>query len=138
MKKLVYESLEEFEWDKTKVTGKKIKPNKIVYHVSDKKFRNNILSKGLSLNVGDSYRDWVKGKSAIPAIFATNSDIDTVTGGISNFSGDIWEIHTDKINNDWFKDKHFDSLEQYGVSNPHIVTFNSIPFNAIRLTHKSV
>jgi hypothetical protein len=134
---IIKEEIEQFNWGKEKVAAEPIKPNRIVYHISDPKFRTNIAQNGLEPKVGDSYSDWTKTKNAIPAIFATNSDLNSVTGGIPNFGGDIWAIDTTKTNNQWFVDKHFESFKQYGITNPHIVTFNKIPKETLSLAHKA-
>lgn len=125
----------DFEWGKEKVAGNKIKPNRFVFHISEPKFRLKIHSNGLKLSVGESYKSWSGSKKAIPAVFATNSSFNEITGGVENFSGDVWVIDTNKINNEWFIDNHFNFMaKEYG--NPHIVTFDNVNRNAIRLYYK--
>jgi len=131
------EELENYEWNKDNVAANKIVPPQYVYHMSDKKNRNGILQNGLEPSVGDSYKSWTQTEKTIPAIFATITEtLNDLTGGIENFQSDIWEIDTLKSKNDWFGDNHFEMLKQYGFKNPHIVTFNRIPPNAIRLVYK--
>ena len=138
---IIKEEIEQFDWGKEKVADKPIRPNRIVYHISDPKFRASIAQNGLQTKVGDSYGDWVKGSGgnkAIPAIFATNSDLNSVTGGVSNFGGDVWAIDTTKINNQWYEDKHFSMYKDWGINNPNIVTFENISSNALSLAHKPI
>jgi hypothetical protein len=134
---IIREEIEQFDWGKEKVAAESIKPNRIVYHISEPKNRTSIAQNGLIPQVGKSYSDWTNTKKSIPAIFATNSDINNVTGGVPKFGADIWAIDTTKINNQWFVDKHFQSLKDYGFNNPHIVTFEKIPKEAIFLAHKA-
>lgn len=126
---------EEFEWDKEKVAGKEITPPRYVYHISDKSNRNKILQQGLKPMVGDSYKDWTKTDKSVPAIFATKgNEIEDITGGLNDFQGDIWKIDT--TSNKWFVDKHFEIFNKWGLSNPHIVTFQPISKNNLRLVYK--
>ena len=54
--------------------GKEIIPNKIVVHVSNPMFRDNILKDGLKAKSGECYRIYVGyGTKCKPAIFATDS-----------------------------------------------------------------
>lgn len=133
---IIKEEIEQFDWGKEKVGDKVIKPNRIVYHISEPKNRESISINGLEPRVGDSYSSWSGGKTAIPAIFATNGKIEDVTGGLPNFTSDIWMIDTSKLNNQWFEDKHFSKLKEMGYNNPHIVTFNKIPKHSMKLVHR--
>lgn len=134
LKEIIKEEIEKFEWDKDKVAGKPVKPTSMIYHLTNPKFRNQILQQGLQPRVGDSYGSWSGGKKAIPAIFATTGSINDVTGGgdINNY-GDIWII-SNNTNNEWFEDNHFNH-PAFG-KNPHIVTFTPIPPRALALYHK--
>lgn len=78
----------------------------------------------------------VRWKKAIPAVFATNDRIENITNGMQNFPGDVWGIDTTKTHNNWFKDKHFAGFEEHGMANPHIVTFEKVPPEALILSHK--
>ena len=134
---IIKEEIERYAWGKKMVAGKPIIPDKLVYHGSDPKNRESILRNGIEPRVGDSYSSWTGGRYAIPAVFATNGGIKNVTGGMPNFNADIWAISTDKINNEWFEDNHFNEFKKMGFKNPHIVTFTKIPPNAIALVHKA-
>jgi hypothetical protein len=125
--KFIYES---YDWDKDKVAGEKIIPNRFVYHISLPEFRKNIQEKGLIAGVGESYIGWARdSKNIIPAIFATNS-FEIATHSMPSGFVDCWEIDTHKIDNEWFIDKHFNDLS---FKNPHIVTFEDIKPNALKL-----
>lgn len=134
---IIKEEIKQFDWGKEKVGDEQIRPNQIVYHVSEPANRMGIAQNGLEPRVGDSYSSWTQGAKTIPAIFATNSDINDVTGGMENFTADVWAIDTTKIPNQWFVDKHFIKFKEYGIQNPHIVTFNKIPKTALSLVHKT-
>lgn len=137
IKNIINEEIENFDWNKKDVAGKSIIPKEFVLHSSPTKNRKGILNNGLQLKYGDNYTGWVgRNKNAIPAIFATNGDINSVTGGLTNYPDDIWSINTYKINNKWYIDNHFSTLTKYGYNNPHIVTFENIPSNALTLIHK--
>ncbi|MDD5648957.1 MAG: hypothetical protein PHF86_00825 [Candidatus Nanoarchaeia archaeon] len=118
-----------YNWGKDKVAGKKIIPNRFVYHISIPEFRKEIYEKGLIAKVGESYSGWAQDKDKIiSAIFATNS----FEEAIKNLTPEIidcWEIDTFKIDNEWFIDKHFENFSK----NPHIVTFENIPIEAIKI-----
>jgi len=133
---IIKEEIEQFDWGKEKVADEPIKPNRIVYHVSDPNNRVGISQKGIEARVGDSYSSWSGGKKAIPAVFATNSNLKDVTGGANNFGADVWAIDTTKTNNQWYEDKHFAMFKDWGMSNPHIVTFENIPKESVFLAHK--
>lgn len=127
------------EWDKDKVASEKVNPPQYIYHISEKQNRNGIFQNGLKASVGDSYKGWTKTDKSIPAIFATiGKDLNDITGGLENFQSDIWRIDTTKSDNDWFVDKHFEKFKDFGMKNPHIVTFSSIPRNAIDLIDKQI
>jgi hypothetical protein len=129
--------IENFKWDKDNVASDNIIPPQFVYHLSDKENRYNILQKGLKPSVGESYKSWTNTENSIPAIFATISrNYNDIIGSVENFPSDIWQIDTLKINNEWFIDKHFEFLKEYGHRNPHIVTFDPISNTAIKLVHK--
>jgi hypothetical protein len=124
--------------DKTvikEIKGDRIIPNKFVYHKSPNTTRGSIQINGLKTSVGDCYLSYMshnRGISkCIPAIFATNSKnpkklFDTT------YDDDIWQIDTSKIDNEWYEDANFYGFkEKY----PHIVTFDDIPPNALKLVY---
>lgn len=135
IKEVVNENV--LDWGKEKVASDKITPPQYVYHMSDKQNRNGIIQNGLIPSVGDSYQSWAKTDKAVPAVFATiKKDLNGITNGMENFQSDIWRIDTTKSNNEWFIDKHFEMYKNYGIKNPHIVTFSPISKNAIKLVYK--
>jgi len=117
--------------------GKPIIPEPIVVHVSNPRNRESILEYGLLANVGDCYSSYVGDKyECEPAIFATNStDEEQIFD--STWDDDIWYIYTDVANVKWFKDAHFndENHPEYGLYK-HIVTFEDIPKEAIKLHKK--
>ena len=130
--KLIREELNKFSYNKEDVAGDKIIPNKHIYHVSNPKYRKEILKNGLIPKVGDSYSGHAGYDNIIiPAIFATNSENENYWFD-STYDDDVWEIDTSKIDNEWFVDKHYGGDKDY----PHIVTFKSISVNAIKLIYQ--
>jgi hypothetical protein len=70
------------------------------------------------------------GEKCIPAIFATNST-NKRSWFDSTYDDDVWEIDTTKISNvKWYKDRHYESRSK------HIVTFQDIPKEAIKLIYE--
>lgn len=109
--------------------GKKHKPSEIVFHKSSPKWRDDILQLGLKTSVGDCYMTYVgEEEQCIPAIFATDSE-NKENLFDSTYDDDIWAIDTKVADVKWFKDKHFQG-------NHHIVTFENITPNAIKLVYK--
>jgi hypothetical protein len=108
--------------------GKEITPNKIVIHKSNPKFRDKIIEQGLKAIAGECYKIYAGyGEKCIPAIFATNST-NKRSWFDSTYDDDVWAINTELIPNvKWYKDRHFES------SKKHIVTFDNIPSEAIKL-----
>ena len=49
----------------------------------------------------------------------------------------ITYTNTTKITNKWFSDKHFIKFKEFGIKNPHIVTFENIPQNALSLVFRA-
>jgi hypothetical protein len=108
-----------------------VKPNTYVYHKSNPIFREKISLEGL-VPKGKS-ETWlantdIEGK----VIFATNSDNQNDWFD-STYDDDIYQINTTKINNKWFLDPNF-LWGDYKYK--HIITFEPIPINAIKLIHK--
>lgn len=104
--------------------------NRFVYHKSNPIFRDQIEEDGLI----------VKGKSETwlsdtpiegEVIFATNSD-NEMDWFDSLYDDDIYQIDTTKIDNIWYNDPNFG----WSKNNKHIITFNNIPRDAIKLIHK--
>ena len=111
--------------------GKEIIPNEKVFHQSNPIFRNKIEEQGLKVRAGECYKIYVGyGEKCIPAIFATNSSNKRAWFD-SSYDDDVWEIDTTKIPNvKWYKDRHYESRSK------HIVTFENIPREAIKLIYK--
>ena len=107
-----------------------VKPNKYVYHQSNIKFRNEISETGL-ITKGKS-ETWLSDtKIDGKVIFATNSD-DKKDWFDSTYDDDVYQIDTTKINNKWFFDPNFN----WEKLPKHIITFDNIPLNAIKLIYK--
>jgi hypothetical protein len=111
--------------------GKEITPNKIVIHKSNPKFRDKIIEQGLKVRAGECYKIYAGyGTKCKPAIFATNST-NKRSWFDSTYDDDVWEIDTTKISNvKWYKDRHYESRSK------HIVTFQDIPKEAIKLIYE--
>jgi hypothetical protein len=111
--------------------GQEYTPDKFVVHKSNPVWRKNIKENGLQVSVGDCYRihvgDDVECKKAI---FATDS-LNDREHFYSTYDDDTWLINTECANVTWYSDLHFD-----GVGNKHIVTFENIPPDCIKLIHK--
>lgn len=105
-----------------------VKPNKYVYHTSNPIFRDKIAEHGL-IPKGKS-ESWLEDtKIEGKVIFAVNSN-DRNYMWDSTYDDDIYRINTSKLNNTWYNDPNFD---EDGI---HIITFESIPRNAIKLIYK--
>jgi len=111
--------------------GKEIIPNEKVFHQSNPMFRNKIEEQGLKVRAGECYKIYAGyGEKCIPAIFATNSS-NKRSWFDSSYDDDVWEIDTTKIPNvKWYKDRHYESRSK------HIVTFQDIPKEAIKLIYE--
>jgi hypothetical protein len=111
--------------------GKEITPREKVYHQSNPMFRNKIQEQGLKVRAGECYKIYAGyGEKCIPAIFATNSSNKRAWFD-SSYDDDVWEIDTTKISNvKWYKDRHYESRSK------HIVTFENIPIDAIKLIYE--
>jgi hypothetical protein len=118
-----------------KVKGDEITPDKYVVHSSNPSNRDNISTTGLQTSLGECYliyadSNYGEDDECVPAIFATNS-IKKKDLFDSTYDDDIWVIDTERANVQWYKDAHFD-----GGDTKHIVTFEDIPENAVRLIYK--
>ena len=62
-------------------------------------------------------------------IFAVNSD-NTEDWWDSTYDDDMYQIDTANLKNTWYNDPNF------GVQDKRIITFESVPLDAIKLIHK--
>lgn len=100
------------------------KLNKYVYHVSNPKFRNSIKNLGLLLKCGEQQCfEYSNNK----LLFATNSGKQKDWFD-SCFDDDVWRIES-KFIKKYEKDRNY-------INKKHIVIFNKIPKNAIKLIYK--
>lgn len=118
-----------------RVKGGEITPDKYVVHSSNPSNRENISTTGLQVSLGECYliyadSNYGEDDECVPAIFATNS-IKKKDLFDSTYDDDIWVIDTERANVQWYKDAHFD-----GGDTKHIVTFEDIPADAIRLIYE--
>ena len=118
-----------------RVKGEEITPDKYVVHSSNPSNRENISTTGLQTSLGECYliyadSNYGEDDECVPAIFATNS-IKKKDLFDSTYDDDICVIDTERANVQWYKDAHFD-----GGDTKHIVTFEDISEDAIRLIYK--
>ena len=107
-------------------------PGGSVVHKSNPVWRDNIKTTGLQVSVGECYQQYVGGDvECKEAIFATDS-LEKKDMFDSTYDDDTWLIDTKCANVKWFKDKHFD----LGPSDKHIVTFENIPQNCLKLIYE--
>jgi hypothetical protein len=112
--------------------GKEYTPGKYIVHVSNPTWRENIELTGLQVSVGDCYQEYVGGDvECQQAIFATDS-MEEKYWFNSTYDDDVWLIDTECAGVSWFKDRHFD----FGDYKNHIVTFENIKPNCLKLIHK--
>jgi len=112
--------------------GKEVIPNDIVIHKSNPVWRDNIELTGLQTSVGDCYQQHVGGDTECrPSIFATDSTNEEDLFD-STYDDDIWVIDTECAGVTWYKDRHFDN----GDYKHHIVTFDDIPTECLKLVYK--
>jgi len=113
-------------------SGRDYEPGKYVAHKSSPVWRDNIELTGLQTSVGDCYRQFVGGDVPCKeSIFATDS-VNKDDMFDSTYDDDIWIIDTECAGVEWYKDRHFDD----GDYQKHIVTFNNISPDCIKLIHK--
>lgn len=112
--------------------GKEYTPGRFVVHKSAPTWRDSIKNLGLTATVGDCYQEHVGGDvDCQEAIFATDS-MKKKYWFDSTYDDDTWLIDTECAGVTWYKDRHFeDSYYKY-----HIVTFEDIPANCLKLIHK--
>lgn len=109
---------------------KQVNVGKYVYHKSNPYFRDEISRIGL-IPKGKS-ETWLSDtKINGKVIFATNSD-NKNDWFDSTYNDDIYQIDTSKLNNEWFNDPNFG----FKSDNKHVITFQPIPLNAIKLIYK--
>ena len=118
-----------------RVKGEEITPDKYVVHSSNPSNRDNISTTGLQVSLGECYliyadSNYGEDDECVPAVFATNS-IKKKELFDSTYDDDVWVIDTERANVQWYKDAHFD-----GGDTKHIVTFEDILVDAIRLIYK--
>ena len=118
-----------------RVKGEEITPDKYVVHSSNPSNRENISTTGLQTSLGECYliyadSNYGEDDECVPAVFATDS-LKKKDMFDSTYDDDIWVIDTERANVQWYKDAHFD-----GGDTKHIVTFENIPVDAIRLIYK--
>jgi hypothetical protein len=107
-------------------------PGEYIVHKSNPAWRENIELTGLQTSVGDCYQQHVGGDvDCKESIFATDS-LDKKQMFDSTYDDDIWIINTECAGVTWYKDKHFDD----GDYKHHIVTFENISPDCLRLLHK--
>ena len=105
-----------------------VKPNKYVYHTSNRIFREAISKQGL-IPKGKSEAWLSNTKIDGKVIFVVNSNKEKYFFD-STYDDDIYKIDTSKLNNKWFNDPNFDS------DGLHLITFESIPLNSIELIYE--
>ena len=113
--------------------GSKYEPGKYVAHKSNPLWRDNIELTGLQTSVGECYKQFA-GDDDIPckeAIFATDS-VNEDEMFDSTYDDDTWVINTECAGVTWYRDAHFEG----GDYKHHIVTFQNIPSNCLKLIHK--
>ena len=124
-----------------------VTPNRYLYHSSNPHYRVEILKNGL-IPKGKS-ETWLSDtKIDGKVIFATNSD-DKKDWFDSTYDDDIYQIDSMGLNNKWFEDPNFSndekSIEYNGKKiilpktneiNKHVITFEPIPLNNLKLIKK--
>jgi hypothetical protein len=109
---------------------KEVVPGAYVYHSSNPYFRDAIEREGL-VPKGKS-ETWLSDtKIDGKVVFATNSD-DKRDWFDSTYDDDVYRITTSGLDNRWYIDPNFE-IQNY---DKHIITFDSIPRDAIELIHK--
>ena len=118
-----------------RVKGEEITPDKYVVHTSNPSNRDSIKEYGIRAVLGECYliyadSNYGEEDECVPAVFATNS-IKKKDLFDSTYDDDIWVIDTERAGVQWYRDAHFE-----GGDYKHIVTFEDIPVDAIRLIYK--
>ena len=118
-----------------RVKGEEVTPGRYVVHSSNPSNRENISTTGLQVSLGECYliyadSNYGEDEECVPAVFATDS-IKKKDMFDSTYDDDIWVIDTERARVQWYKDAHFD-----GGDTKHIVTFEDVPADAVRLIYK--
>ena len=105
-----------------------VAPAEYVYHVSHPDNRISILANGLEPRLGKNIWDIEDGYK--PAVYVTTS----VSNGdlfYDNYDNDVWQISTNGLSNKFYLDGNY-----VGRSNLHLVTYDRIPSNFLKLIYK--
>lgn len=118
-----------------RVKGEEITPGKYVVHTSNPSNRDSIKDYGIRAVLGECYMiyadsNYGEDEECVPAVFATDS-VKKKDMFDSTYDDDIWVIDTERAGVQWYKDAHFE-----GGDYKHIVTFEDIPVEAIKLVSK--
>jgi hypothetical protein len=118
-----------------RVKGEEVTPGKYVVHASSKSNRDSISEYGIRAVLGECYMiyadsNYEEDDECVPAVFATDT-VKKKEMFDSTYDDDIWVIDTERAGVQWYKDAHFD-----GGDYKHIVTFEDIPVDSIRLIYK--
>ena len=118
-----------------RVKGDSITPGKYVVHSSNPSNRDSIMEFGIRAVLGECYliyadSNYEEDEECVPAVFATDS-LKKKDLFDSTYDDDLWVIDTERANVQWYKDTHFDFGDY-----KHIVTFEDIPVESIRLVYK--
>ena len=117
--------------------GDEYTPGRYVAHKSPPQWRKNIGLTGLQVSVGECYENHVMGlygewyTECQPAIFATDS-LNEEDMFDSTYNDDTWLIDTECAGVTWYIDAHF----EFNDHNHHIVTFEDISPDCLKLIHK--
>ncbi len=117
--------------------GNEYTPGRYVVHKSAPYWRENIELTGLQVSVGECYENHAMGlygewyTECKPAIFATDS-LNEEDRFDSTYDDDTWLIDTECAGVTWYRDAHFEN-DDYSH---HIVTFENISPNCLKLIHK--
>lgn len=118
-----------------RVKGEEITPGKYVVHTSNPSNRDSIIDYGIRAVLGECYMiyadsNYGEDEECVPAVFATNS-VKKKDLFDSTYDDDAWIIDTEIANVQWYNDAHFKDGDY-----KHIVTFEDIPVEAIKLVYK--
>jgi hypothetical protein len=117
--------------------GDEYTPGRYVAHKSPPQWRKNIKLTGLQVSVGECYENHTMGlygewyTECQPAIFATDS-LNEEDMFDSTYNDDTWLIDTECAGVTWYIDAHF----EFNDHNHHIVTFEDISPDCLKLIHK--
>lgn len=121
-----------------KRTNVKVEQTRYVYHSAYVENRDSILKNGLIPKSSDESKEWFYAihLSYPRAIFATMVDLESgiINPWKNDDTIDIWEIDTNKLNNEWFVDLNYVD-EKY---NKHIMTYKPIPPKYLKIAKKGI